>query len=237
MTKLTIIGLVLALSTAGPAAAQVLSQEQSAELQKATEGFAQQAAILQGLIENKLTELALELKREGRLDDEAAAAEASAKTDAILTDLGRLYGEYIKARVHFVLDAKNVLSYEQRILLMQQLKPGSATQHDSISFLKPDIFDLPLNLSIEQEKKLIQLKSVLLQKEVAIEMEAEMVLLELRPILEGGMPQPEKVDPLIIKLAELGAEGVNNRVAYFTDAKDVLNIDQKRLLAHMLGLN
>lgn len=236
MKKQTLFALAAAAMVAGTVSAQ-LTEAQSAELQKASQGFAQQVTILEGLMENKLTELALELKREGRLDTEQSADAASAKSSAILTDLGKLYGEYIKAKVHFVLEAKNVLTDEQKMLLLSQLAPGEAAQYDSIVFLQPDVFDLPLNLSLDQEKQLIALEGELLKKEISIETEAEMILLDLRPILMGGVPQPEKVDPLVMKLADLAAQGVNNRVAYFNKAKDVLTLDQKRLLSHMLGLN
>lgn len=236
MKKQLIFAVTAATLVAGQASAQ-LNDAQSAELLKASQGFAQEVTIIEGLMENKLTELALELKREGRLATEDAAKQASKKSSAILSDLGKLYGEYIRAKVHFVIEAKNVLSNEQKMLLMSQMQPGDAAQYDSISFLQPEVFDLPLNLSLEQEKKLISLESELMKKEIEIETEAELILLDLRPILLGGVPQPEKVDPMIIKLAELAAEGVNNRVAYFNEAKDVLTLDQKRLLAHMLGLN
>lgn len=236
MKKQLIFALTAVSLVAGQASAQ-LNDTQSAELLKASQGFAQEVTIIEGLMENKLTELALELKREGRLATEEAAEQASEKTSAILTDLGKLYGEYIKAKVHFVLEAKNVLTDEQKMLLMSQLQPGEAAQYDTIVFLQPDVFDLPLNLSLEQEKQLIKLESELMQKELEIETEAELILLDLRPILMGGVPQPEKVDPMILKLADLAAQGVNNRVAYFNEAKMVLTLDQKRLLAHMLGLN
>ena len=53
----------------------------------------------------------------------------------------------------------------------------------------------------------------------------------------SGEPQPDKFDPLMKQLAELAGKSIDNRVEFFLSAKDVLTLDQKRLLAHMLGLN
>lgn len=237
MKKHSIFGIALAAMVAGQAMAQELTDAQTTELMKASQGFAQQATILEGLMENKLTELAIELQREGRLDTEEAAAKASATVNAILTDLGNLYGEFIKTKVGFVLDAKNVLTDEQKLMLLSQIRPQQSLPYETIQYMQPDIFDLPLNLTVEQEKKIIGLEAELLQKEVALERDVELALIDLRVIMMSGVPQPEKVDPLILKLAELAAQNVDNRVQFFIAAKDVLTLDQKRLLGHMLGLN
>lgn len=236
MKKLPILGIVAATLVAGQVSAQ-LSEQQEVKLLEAAQGFAQQATVFEGLMQNKLTELALELQREGRLDSKEAAAKASANVNSIMTDLGKLYGEFIKTKVQYVLKAKNVLTDEQKLYLLSQLNPSDSLPYEEIDFLQPEIFDLPLNLSIEQEKKLIALESELMIKEIELERDVELVLLDLRPVLMAGMPQPEVVDPLILKLADLAAQSINNRVGYFLQAKDVLTLDQKRLLTHMMGLD
>ena len=65
----------------------------------------------------------------------------------------------------------------------------------------------------------------------------ELALLDLRELLMLGQPNAEKADPIVMKLADLAAKSVDNRVQFFIKSKDVLTIDQKRLLSHMLGLN
>ena len=154
-----------------------------------------------------------------------------------MTDLGQLYGEFIKTKVDFILKAKNVLTPEQKMLLLSQLQPRESLPYETITYLQPDVFDLPLNLSVEQEKKITLLEGDLLKKEVEIESSVELALIDLRVLLMSGEPQPEKVDPLMKKLAELAAQSIDNRVRFFLKSKDVLTLDQKRLLGHMLGLN
>ena len=235
--RLPSIGIVLAAMVAVGSYAQQLSQEQETKLLEVGQGFSQQATVFEGLMKNKLIELAIELKREGRLDSEEAAAEASKKVNSIMTDLSGLYGEFIKTKVQFVLKAKNTLTDEQKILLLSQLTPSASMPYETIEYLQPEIFDLPLNLSIDQEKKLIALEAALLIKEVELERDVELILLDLEAILFSGEAQPEKVDPLVMGLADLAAKEIDNRVSYFLKAKDVLTLDQKRLLGHMMGLN
>ena len=78
MRKLTIIGITaIALMTSG-AQAQGLTDQQEVKLAEISQGFSQQATVFDGLMQNKLTELAIELQREGRFASEETAAEAAA---------------------------------------------------------------------------------------------------------------------------------------------------------------
>jgi Spy/CpxP family protein refolding chaperone len=237
MNKTTYIACTAALLITGISHAQQLTSDQSAELVEISQSFSQQATVFESLMKSRLTELAIELQREDRLDNEAKAKEASDHVNAIMTDLGNLYGEYIKSKVDFVLKAKNVLTPEQKMQLLSQLQPSQSMPYETITYLQPDIFDLPLNLTIEQEKKIIALEAALLKKEVDIESKIEMTLLDLRVLLMEGQPNPAKADPLMRDLADLAAQSINNRVSFFLKSKDVLTLDQKRLLGHMLGLN
>ena len=108
-----IIGMALAVMvSAGSVHAQELSKEQQGELMIIGVGFTQKGALLESMIQGKMTELALELKREGCLDSEEAAKESSKRANAILKDVGGLYGQFIRTKVEFVVKAKNVLTLE-----------------------------------------------------------------------------------------------------------------------------
>ncbi len=154
-----------------------------------------------------------------------------------MTDLSGLYGEFIKTKVQYALKAKNALTDEQKMMLLSQLTPGASMPYETIEYLQPELFDLPLNLSIDQEKKLIALEASLLIKEIELERDVELTLLDLEALLFSGEAQPETVDPLVMGLADLAAKEINNRVSFFLKAKDVLTLDQKRLLGHLMGLN
>jgi hypothetical protein len=233
--KKTIMVSAIILAT-GFAHAQELSTQQQGELTEIDLQYVQKASVYEGMIEGKLTELALELTREGRLESEQTAKAASEKVNAILKDVGGLYGEFVKSRVAFMLEAKNVLTTEQKLHLLEQLEPAALMDYDEVEFLQPDVFDLPINLNFDQRKKLIGLEADLLIKEVKLERDIELVLLELEGIFMADSIDPKKVDKQVMKLAGLAADAIENRVDYFIGAKDVLSLDQKRLMAYLMGL-
>ena len=232
-----IIGIAVAAMVATGSHAQELSQGQQDELMAVGIGFAQRGAQLEGAISGRLTELAMELQREGRLDSQEAAAESSKRVNAILKDVGGLYGEFIKTKVEFLLAAKNVLTLEQKLHLLSQLNPQEALPYETIEYMQPDIFDLPINLNLDQRKQLVGLEAALMVKEIELERDVELVLLDLEAALLSGECSPKLVDPLVRGLANLAAKEVDNRVNYFLKAKDVLTLDQKRLLTYMMGLD
>jgi len=236
--RLPIIGIALAvMASAGTVRAQELTPEQQGELTAIGLEFSQKGALIESMIQGKMTELALELKREGRLDNQAAADESAKRTNTILKDLSGLYGQFIKTKVEFVLAAKNVLTMEQKLHLLSQLKPQETLPFESVEYMQPDIFDLPLNLSLDQRKQLVSLEAALLVEEVELDRDVDLTLLDLEAVLLSGEASPATVDPLVMDLATLAAKEIDNRVDYFLKAKDVLTLDQKRLLVYMLGLD
>jgi Spy/CpxP family protein refolding chaperone len=198
--------------------------------------YAQTTSLYDGMIQGKLVELAVELTREGRLDSEETAKVSADRANLILKDIGALYGEFIQVRVAFMLEAKNVLTPEQKLHLLANLEPGALIDFDEIAFLQPEMFDLPIHLNMDQRKKLVKLEADLLVKEVKLERDIELVLLDLETVFMGDAIEPATVDKQIKKLAGLAADAIENRVDFVLDAKDVLTLDQKRLLSYLLGL-
>jgi hypothetical protein len=236
--RFPILGIVLAiLASSGTVRAQELTPEQRSELTSIGIEFVQRGSRVENMIQGKMTELAQELKRDGRLDNELTAAESAKNASVILKDLSGLYGQYIKIKVEFVLAAKNVLTSKQKLHLLSQLRPQETLPFDTVEYMQPEVFDLPLNLSLDQQKQLVSLKAALMVKEVELDRDVAFVLLDLENILLSGESNPEKVDPLVLSLATLAGKEIDNRVDFFLKAKDVLTLDQKRLLVYMLGLD
>lgn len=234
--KKTIVTIASILLASSMAHAQDLSIEQQGELLGIGVQYAQKASLYEGMIQGKVIELGLELAREGRLGSEQAATVSSGNVNAILKNIAGLYGEFVKSRVAFMLEAKNVLTVEQRLHLLANLEPASLIDFEEIEFLQPGIFDLPISLNLDQRKKLIGLEADLLVKEVKLERDIELVLLDLEGIFMSDTIDPAKVDKQVMKLADLAADAIEARVNYMLGAKDVLTLDQKRMLAYLLGL-
>lgn len=235
--RLLITGTALVVMMAVGSHAQELSIAQEGVLATLNAEYAQKEAQLGNAMQDKLIELAAELHHEGRLATEEAAKESSRRSNAILTDLSDLYGQFIKTKVEFLIAAKNTLTMEQKLLLLSQLQPQVTLPYETIEYMQPDIFDLPLNLDVDQRKKLVKLEAKLLVKEVELERDVELTLLDLEAVLLSGEANPGLVDPLVMNLADLAAKEINNRVSHFLEAKDVLTLDQKRMLTSLLGLD
>lgn len=239
--RLSIAGIAMAVMvTVGTTYAQEeLSTEQKEKLTNIDIEFSSKGSEIENKIQQKMMELGAELNREGRLDSEKSAKKSAKKVDATVRELGDLYGQYIKTKVKFLLEAKNVLTKEQKLYLLQQLQPQDQDMvlYNSASYMKVDLVDLPLDLSIDQRKKLITLFASHLKKGIDIRRDMDLVLLDLESALLSDEVSTKKVDSLITKLASLVGKKIDNRVDYFLDAKNVLTLDQKRTLIKMLDLN
>ena len=236
--RLSIFGIAfVALVSSGTAQVQELTSEQQSKLATIGFEFAQRGARIESMIQGKMTELSLELKREDRLDNPTVADESAKRAGSILKDLSSLYGQYIKVKVEFVLAAKNVLTMEQKLHLLAQLRPQETLPFETVEYMQPEVFDLPLNLSRDQHRQLVSLKASLMVKEVELDRDVALVLLDLEDVLLYGETNPQKIDSLVMNLATLAGQEIDNRVDFFLKAKDVLTLNQKRLLVYMLGLD
>lgn len=229
--------MVVSICAVGSLFSQEISSEQESQLTAIGLEYDQRGTQLEGQLQSKLSELALELMREGRLDSEKVAKASAKRTNAILKDVGGLYGELIQTEVEYMLKAKNVLTLEQKLELLSQMEPEVVMHYGESEFLQPDIFDLPLNLDVKQRKKLINLEANLLIKEIKLERDIELTLLKLETELLAETIDPSRVDKQVMGLAKLAAKAIENRVEFILDAKDSLTLDQKRQLADLLELN
>jgi Spy/CpxP family protein refolding chaperone len=214
---------------------QELTDQQQQDLMSISTDYAQKAAEYEEKLDAKVKELTQELRREGRLDTEKSAKKGSEKVNELLTEIAAIYGDSIKTQVSYVLDAKNVLTMEQRFMLLERLQYEEMTGGE-MEILEVDIIELPINLSLEQEKKLLMLDAEMEIEAIKLERDVQLVLLDLEVALMGETIDTKQVDKQIMKLADLAVRAINIRVDHFIGSKDVLTLDQKRLMSLLLGL-
>ena len=215
---------------------QALTEQQQADLISISTEYTQKAAEYEELLSAKARELTQELRREGRLDTEKSARKGADKVNALLTEIAAIYGDSIRTQVSYVLDAKNVLTMEQRLMLLERLQYGEMTGGGEMEVLQIDIIELPINLSLEQEKKLIELDAELEIESIKLERDIQLILLDLEGALMNATIDAKQVDKQIMKLADLAVRAINIRVDHFIGSKDVLTLDQKRLMSVLLGI-
>lgn len=228
---------VISMVMAGTVFTQEISADKESKLTAINLKYVQKEMQVEGQIQTRMSEIALELTRKGRLDSEKLAKEAATRVNVILTDVGALYGEFIKIKVEHMLAAKNVLTLDQKLELLSQLEPAGVMNYGEADFLQPDIFDLPIHLNLSQRKKLIKLEADLLVKEVKLERDIALALLEIETELLAETIDSAKVDKQAMELAKLAGKAIENRVKFILDAKDELTLEQKRIMADLMGIN
>jgi hypothetical protein len=172
MKRPRLLILAIAVLALGQVHAAQLSQTQQAELTNIGMEHMKAGAKLEAEVDAKLMELQVELTREGRLASKEAAATSAKQANVIMKDIGKLAGQVVKAQVEFLLKAKNVLTVEQKLHLLEQLAQAAVPELEKLEFLETEIVHLPLELDMEQRKKLINLEAVMTSDEVRAERDA-----------------------------------------------------------------
>ena len=126
---------------------------------------------------------------------------------------------------------------EQKLHLLEQLGEEAVPVREEILFLETEIIELPVELTLKQRRKLIEMDAVMQSDEIRAERDAKLILLDLETALLAEPIDPVSVDKLMTKLGDLAAKVINFRVDYFLKAKDVLTLEQKQALSGLLELN
>lgn len=187
-----------------------------------------------GEIERTMLELKLDIQRTDRFDSEAKAAESARRTNKLIRNLAKLHGDMLKVEVSYVLKAKDVLTREQRLQLIQALDfeiepPQGWMQEQQIEVLVID-----LGLSDEQMQKIMGYRSQMQKKAVKIAKKMERHLQVLEKELEKETPDDRKVNTAIKGLTDQGIALMMNHLDHRLKAKDVLTVPQKKQLLHAL---
>jgi Spy/CpxP family protein refolding chaperone len=185
-------------------------------------------------IERTLLELKLEIQREDRFATEPKAAESARIANKLIKKLTALYGDMLKLEVVYVLKTKDVLTKEQRRQLIESLDfdmeaPDGWMQKQEIEVLAVD-----LELSDDQLKKILSYRTQMQKKDAKLEQKIEKLVQDLEDELSKDTVDDKKANKIIMSLTDLGVELLNNRIEHRLKAKDVLTVEQKKMLLHAL---
>ena len=185
-------------------------------------------------IERTLLELKLEIQREDRFATEPKAAESGRRANKLIKKLTALYGDMLKLEVVYVLKTKDVLTKEQRRQLIESLDfdmeaPDGWMQNQEIEVLAVD-----LELSDDQLKKILSYRTQMQKKDAKLEQKIEKLVQDLEDELSKDTVDDKKANKIIMSLTDLGVELLNNRIEHRLKAKDVLTVEQKKMLLHAL---
>jgi len=214
-----------------------LSKEQIGKLGKIVETFSAKELELNAKIDNTRMALAQELRKADRWDSEAKNKASAKIVNRQIKTLATLGGDMLKLRVAYFLKAKDVFTEEQRVIILGKLTEFHMDLPDSFSYyLDLDLPALDLDLTDAQVKKLLQYRADMEIRSIKHELALDYKLLDLRAELLSPEWDPKKVNKLITAIADIGTKIVDNKVAHILRAKDVLTVEQKMALFHMMLL-
>lgn len=214
-----------------------LSKEQIGKLGKIVETFSAKELELNAKIENTRTALGQELRKADRWDSEAKNKASAKIVNRQVKRLMTLGGDMLKLRVAYFLKAKDVFSEEQRLIILGRLTEFDMDLPDSFSYyLELDLPALDLDLTDAQIKKLLQYRADMEIRNIKHELALAYKIIDLRAELLSPKRNPKTVNKHIKAIVNIGAKIVDNKVAYILKAKDVLTVEQKKTLFHMMLL-
>ena len=189
-------------------------------------------------INNKAIELGLELIREGRFENKGKARKSVNKANKLVKDISSLYGQLLKATAEYILKAKDVLTLEQKEQLISSLLefevevPDELT-HDYLIFEFPDS---ELDLSKKQIKKILSYRTDMQIKQLKLELEIDYEILDLEAEIAKDEVDSQKVNKIVMGIADLWAKLIDNTVNHYLKGKDVLTVAQKEKLLDLMLL-
>jgi len=211
-----------------------LSDEQLARLAELGIEFNQKQFAIASDIAGKYDELASELKREGRFETEEKAKISSDRANVIVRDLSRLYGQILKTRVQYLLEAKDILTPGQRIQLIKGLDFDVEVPGDLSYYQKVDVISVGLGLSDDQIRRILRYRTDMQINQLKLVLEIEYKILDLEAELVKEQVDSAKVNNVVMDVTDLATQMLDNRVDHFIKAKDVLTVTQKKKLLHLI---
>lgn len=208
-----------------------LTEEQLVALGGVIDEFSELQFEIVTKIESNFTELKREIRKEGRFDTKTKEKETVRKVNSLVKEIISLEGQLLKTRVEYLLEAKNVLTKEQKMKLISALEFEDAVFEDELpEIIELDFLIIPLDLTKEQVKKILGYQTDMKVNALKINLEILYQILDLQTEINKVETEPQSIDKIILKITDLGTTLLENRVNGFLKSKDVLTVPQRKML-------
>jgi Spy/CpxP family protein refolding chaperone len=97
-----------------------------------------------------------------------------------------------------------------------------------------EVLAVELELSDDQLQKILSYRTQMQKKDAKLEQKIEKLVQDLEDELSKDTVDDKKANKIIMSLTDLGVELLNNRIEHRLKAKDVLTLEQKKMLLHAL---
>ena len=214
-----------------------LTKDQIGKLSTIIEEFNTKETDIETRLENTFLELKNEFKKQDRLETKSKARKASRNVNKLVKSLSSLHGDMLKVKVEYLLKAKDVFTDNQKGMILTLLMNFDMDMPDNFSsYLDVDLPSLGLDLTNSQLKKLLNYQADMDIKSTKLELKIDHKLLDLQDEILSDERNPQKVNKIILAIIKIGTNLINNQVNYILKAKDVLTLEQKKELLHMMLL-
>jgi Spy/CpxP family protein refolding chaperone len=232
------VGDVSAQSVQGASIDLNLSPEQLVALQDVIKELNDRQFQIVSSLQKKGTELELELKRADRFDTEAISAESSRKVRKLVREISALFGELLRTRVEYALEAKNVFTPEQKDRLINSLLEFEFVEPEVLPYGgRVEVIFVQLDLTEDQMRKVLTYRRDAEIKELKLEAEIDFKTIELQSELAADARDFKKINELILEITDLEIKVMDNKVDFFLKFKGVLTAAQKKKLLHVMMAN
>ncbi len=212
-----------------------LTKEQIVKLGTLIDDFSTKALDITSKISNKYLELEHDLKREDRFDTKSKARTSARNVNKLVKNISSLHGDLLKLRVEYLLKAKDVFTDEQKAMLIGHLLDFDMDMPDNFFYyVELDLPSMGLDLTKDQVKKLLKYRADMDIKDIKLELDMDYKLLDLQDEILAVERNPQKINTIIMTIVDLGTKLIDNQVNHFLKSKDVLTVEQKKELLHMM---
>ena len=176
-----------------------------------------------------------ELKKKDRFDTRMKAWAGAKNANKLVKNISSLYGDLRKLRVEYLLKAKDILNERQKTMLMAAMMdfememPGDFSEYMGLDFT-----DMGLDLSKNQVKKILKYRADMETNDIKLDLEMDYKLLDLQDEINSMVRDTKKINKSVMDITNIGVKIMNNRVNQMLKAKDVLTVEQKKEVLHML---
>jgi Spy/CpxP family protein refolding chaperone len=220
---------------ANPVSRLNLTKDQINKLATVIEGFSAKALDIASKIDSKFLELEQELNKKDRFDTKSKAKAGARNVNKLIKNISSLYGELLKLRVEYLLKAKDVFTEEQKTMLMAALLDFEMDTPENFSYhLEKDLTSLGLELTNDQTKKLLKYRADMEIREIKLNLKGDYKLLDLENEILATPWDSHKINKIIMDIVDISTKLLDNQVAHILKAKDVLTVEQKKELMHMM---
>jgi len=212
-----------------------LTKEQIVKLGTLIDDFSTKALDITSKIGNKYLELEHDLNKEDRFDTKSKARTSARNVNKLVKNISTLHGDLLNLRVEYLPKAKDVFTDEQKAMLIGHLLDFDMDMPDNFFYyVELDLPSMGLDLTKDQVKKLLKYRADMDIKDIKLELDMDYKLLDLQDEILAVERNPQKINTIIMSIVDLGTKLIDNQVNHFLKSKDVLTVEQKKELLHIM---